>query len=82
MNREDKILLLRGIIGLIAGLISIFVNTFILALLYLIIGYIISIVVVAILFHPDKKWNLLGKGVLTLIIAWFLILLVIYNIIV
>ena len=81
MDVEDKILLLRGILGSIAGVFSVFAGSFIYALLAVIIAYIASIPIVTFLFKIKKNWLVFGKGSLTLAIAWFLILVSVYNVI-
>ncbi|BDC19103.1 hypothetical protein [Acidianus sp. HS-5] len=80
MDIEDKILLLRGILGLIAGVFSVFAGSFIYALIAVIIAYIVSIPVVTFYFKIKKNWLVFGKGGLTLAIAWFLILVTVYNV--
>ncbi|ARM75975.1 hypothetical protein [Acidianus manzaensis] len=80
MNIEDKILLYRGIIGIIAGAISAFTNSVFIALTTIISGYVISLIIVYLLFKVSKLRVLIIKGSLIMIIAWFLMLVAVYNI--
>ncbi|EWG07361.1 MAG: hypothetical protein ASUL_05196 [Candidatus Aramenus sulfurataquae] len=82
MDIEDKILLLRGVLGVIAGAISSFVGSIVSAGVVAIIGYVLSVLVVYAMFKLGKKWLLFGKGTLTYVVAWFLILVLVYNILV
>jgi hypothetical protein len=79
VNQEDKILLMRGIIGLIIGSFSPFLGSFFVSGIAILVGYAVSIILIIILFKPGKKWLIFGKGTLTLFVAWFLILVTLYN---
>jgi hypothetical protein len=77
---EDKILLVRGILGSIAGVISAFSSSFVYAAITVLVSYIISIPIVVFYFKIKRNWLVFGKGSLTLAIAWFLILVSVYNV--
>ncbi|AWR97330.1 hypothetical protein DFR86_07050 [Acidianus sulfidivorans JP7] len=80
MDIEDKILLYRGIIGAIAGVISAFTNSVFIAIIPIIAGYIISLALASLIFKISKLRVLITKGSLIMIIAWFLMLVIVYNI--
>ncbi|MDT7901019.1 MAG: hypothetical protein RRE78_03820 [Acidianus sp.] len=80
MDIEDKILLVRGILGSIAGVISAFSSSFIYAAITVLVSYIISIPIVVFYLKTKRNWLVFGKGSLTLAIAWFLILVSVYNV--
>jgi len=82
VDQEDKILLMRGIIGLIIGSFSPFLGSFFISGIAILTGYIISIILIILMFKPSRKWLIFGKGTLTLFVAWFLILVTVYNILV
>jgi len=81
MNTEDKILITRGILGTIGGIISgilslfnIQISLFLIIILYFITIYISKII------GASTNYDLYLRGTLIFFISWFLILLVIYNI--
>ncbi|AAY80164.1 hypothetical protein [Sulfolobus acidocaldarius] len=83
MEKEDKIVIVRGIIGICAGIISFFLIQNILAsLITPIASYLLSILIVNILFRnvSKSKWDLFGRGVAILFSAWLLIFLALYNV--
>ncbi|QIW23066.1 hypothetical protein EWF20_02090 [Sulfolobus sp. S-194] len=82
MQKEDKIVVIRGIIGVIAGVLSfLFLNNEIIAFLMPLIAYIISIFLFLIYkFDQFGKWDIYGRGVLILFSAWILIFLILYNV--
>ncbi len=82
MDVEDKILLLRGILGAAVGVISVFAGSIALAGVVALIGYALSVLLVRSALKERKTWLLLGKGTLTYVVAWFLILVLVYNILV
>lgn len=82
MQKEDKIVVLRGILGTIAGVFSyIFLRNEIIAFIIPLVAYLASIIFLLIYkFDNFGKWDLLGRGVLILFSAWFLIFLILYNV--
>ncbi|BAB65189.1 MULTISPECIES: hypothetical protein [Sulfurisphaera] len=82
MQKEDKIVIIRGIIGVIAGVLSfLFLNNEIIAFLMPLIAYIVSIFLFFIYkFDHFGKWDIYGRGVLILFSAWILIFLILYNV--
>jgi VIT1/CCC1 family predicted Fe2+/Mn2+ transporter len=81
VEKEDKILFIRGIMGVIAGVISYFlIPNAILALVVPLIMYAVSIVFILITRTAEyTKWDIFGRGLLTLFLAWFLIFVILYN---
>ncbi|BFH73254.1 hypothetical protein SJAV_11980 [Sulfurisphaera javensis] len=82
MQKEDKIVVIRGIVGVIAGIISfILVSNEIIAFIVPLIAYVVSILIFQLYkFDQFGKWDMFGRGVLILFSAWFLIFLILYNI--
>ncbi|AWR99340.1 hypothetical protein [Metallosphaera hakonensis] len=80
MDREDKLLILRGIMGGIAGLISNFLPSFLISIIVMIIFYVASLPIAIYGLKINNKKTTYTKGAITLIVAWFLILIIAYNI--
>ncbi|BBG24535.1 hypothetical protein IC006_1860 [Sulfuracidifex tepidarius] len=79
MNSSDKILLLRGILGLLSGVVTLVLPNYTVFLISIIVSYSISVVVSKVVFNVQGKWDTLGRGVVTLLLSWFLTVLIIYN---
>lgn len=79
MEAEDKILLYRAIIGIIAGIISAFTNTVFIAIIPIIVGYVISVGINYYIFSSVKLRTLLTKGTLIMVVVWFLMVIILYN---
>ncbi|WP_338599824.1 hypothetical protein V6M85_10735 [Sulfolobus tengchongensis] len=79
MEVEDKILIMRGIIGVISGSISILFNSSISILMLLLSFYLFSAMLSLFLFKQKKMWNIFGKGTAIYVATWFLSLIIIYN---
>lgn len=67
-------------LGAIAGAISAFMNNTILALVPIIVMYVLSILITRIMFASVNRRTLFFKGTLIMFIAWFLMVIVVYNI--
>jgi hypothetical protein len=81
VDGEDKLLLVRGIVGLVVGAISAFLPSLYYALLLLAIGYISTIPLAGYIAPEGKRRTRYLKGTLTLVVAWLLILVVLYNLV-
>jgi len=81
VNTSDKILLSRGILGILSGFITLIYPTYFIILFSLIFTYIISVIISRNIFKANSKWELIGKGGLTFVFAWFLTVVIIYNVI-
>ena len=82
VEKEDKILVMRGIIGVISGIVSfILVSNEIFALLTPLLAYFLSIGVVYVVLNKEylSKWDLLGRGISLLFASWLLIFVILYN---
>ena len=82
VQKEDKIVVIRGIIGVIAGILSfLFISNEIIAFIIPLIFYVISVIFLYLYrFDNFSKWDLFGRGVLILFSAWILIFLILYNV--
>ncbi|MFP3197369.1 MAG: hypothetical protein RXQ78_02870 [Sulfolobaceae archaeon] len=83
MEKEDKILVLRGIMGVVSGVLSfILLNNEVIALLIPLITYALSVGIVygTIRGFNLTKWDLLGRGVSILLASWLLIFVILYNV--
>ncbi|MBP1356944.1 MAG: hypothetical protein JZD40_00400 [Sulfolobus sp.] len=78
MEIEDKVLVWRGILGVIAGIISYFIIHY--AILIAILFYVASIFLVMYLYKRRDRSVVYFKGITILFATWFLILLILYNI--
>ncbi len=80
MDLQDKITLLRGLLGTVFGAISYFTVTLsvVLSLIVPLIGYAVSVVLVKVL-GGEKKWDLYLRGVYVYFLTWLLIVIVAYN---
>lgn len=75
MNNGDKIIILRGVVGIISGIISFvlgFMGYFIPGYISALLMYLITIPFVRAVFSPQKVWNMVGKGSLTYVSLWFI----------
>jgi hypothetical protein len=81
VNTSDKILLSRGILGILSGFITLIYPTYFIILFSLIFTYIISVIISRNIFKVNSKWELIGKGGLTFVFTWFLTVVIIYNVI-
>jgi hypothetical protein len=81
VNTSDKILLSRGILGILSGFITLIYPTYFIILFSLIFTYIISVIISRNIFKANSKWELIGKGGLTFVFTWFLTVVIIYNVI-
>ncbi|QKQ99989.1 hypothetical protein GWK48_05985 [Metallosphaera tengchongensis] len=79
MDSEDKLLIIRGVLGGIAGVLSSQVPTFYVSVLVVVSAYLISLAIGFLFFRGNKTRTVLTKGIITLVVAWFLILIVTYN---
>ncbi|ABP94333.1 MULTISPECIES: hypothetical protein [Metallosphaera] len=79
MEPEDKLLVFRGILGGVAGLISAFTQSFLYSLLIVIAIYLISLPLAKFVLNMELGRTAYTKGIITLIVAWFLILIIAYN---
>lgn len=79
MDGEDKLLLVRGVVGLITGAISAFLPSIYYALFLLVLGYAVTIPLASRFLPGGKARTRYLKGLLTLVVAWLLILVVLYN---
>ncbi|MFP3170808.1 MAG: hypothetical protein RXR07_11385 [Sulfolobaceae archaeon] len=83
MEKEDKILVLRGIMGVVSGVLSfILLNNEVIALLIPLITYALSVGIVYGIIRGFNltKWDLLGRGVSILLASWLLIFVILYNV--
>ncbi|BCU70396.1 hypothetical protein [Stygiolobus caldivivus] len=83
MEKEDKILVLRAVIGVLSGIISfILVKDEIGSLIVPLMAYAFSIGIVYGLIKNVglTKWDLLGRGVSILFASWLLIFVILYNV--
>ncbi|MEJ2770212.1 MULTISPECIES: hypothetical protein [unclassified Stygiolobus] len=83
MEKEDKILVLRGIMGVVSGALSfILLNNEVIALLIPLITYALSVGIVYGIIRGFNltKWDLLGRGVSILLASWLLIFVILYNV--
>ncbi|MDT7872531.1 MAG: hypothetical protein RRB18_02845 [Sulfolobaceae archaeon] len=83
MEKEDKILVLRGIMGVVSGVFSfILLNNEVIALLIPLITYALSVGIVYGIIRGFNltKWDLLGRGVSILLASWLLIFVILYNV--
>ncbi|AKA73521.1 hypothetical protein SULI_05990 [Saccharolobus solfataricus] len=79
MEVEDKILIMRGIVGVIAGAISTLFYSSIYVLAVVISLYVFSAMISLFLFRERKARNIFGKGAGIYLSSWFVSLLLIYN---
>lgn len=83
VEKEDKILVLRGIMGVMSGVLSfILLNNEVIALLIPLITYALSVGIVYGIIRGFNltKWDLLGRGVSILLASWLLIFVILYNV--
>jgi uncharacterized membrane protein YdjX (TVP38/TMEM64 family) len=83
VEKEDKILVLRGIMGVVSGALSfILLNNEVIALLIPLITYALSVGIVYGIIRGFNltKWDLLGRGVSILLASWLLIFVILYNV--
>jgi uncharacterized membrane protein YdjX (TVP38/TMEM64 family) len=83
VEKEDKILVLRGIMGVVSGVFSfILLNNEVIALLIPLITYALSVGIVYGIIRGFNltKWDLLGRGVSILLASWLLIFVILYNV--
>jgi uncharacterized membrane protein YdjX (TVP38/TMEM64 family) len=83
VEKEDKILVLRGIMGVVSGVLSfILLNNEVIALLIPLITYALSVGIVYGIIRGFNltKWDLLGRGVSILLASWLLIFVILYNV--
>ncbi|QXJ30481.1 hypothetical protein [Saccharolobus shibatae] len=79
MEIEDKILIMRGILGIVAGGISTIFYSSIYILAVIISFYVFSAVLSLFLFREKRARNVFGKGTGIYLSSWFVSLLLIYN---
>lgn len=80
MDLQDKITVMRGVLGCIVGVLSVLTLSLSIPLAFVlpIVGYGAS-AVIARLLGAQSKWDLYLRATYVYFAAWLLILLVIYN---
>jgi hypothetical protein len=80
VDLQDKITVMRGVLGCIVGVLSVLTLSLSIPLAFAlpIVGYGVS-AVVARLLGAQSKWDLYLRATYVYFAAWLLILIVIYN---
>ncbi|BCS92131.1 hypothetical protein L3N51_02172 [Metallosphaera sp. J1] len=79
MEPEDKLLVFRGILGGVAGLLSAFTQSIYYSLAIVVAIYLLSLPLATFGLRMKLGRSVYTKGIITLIVAWFLILIIAYN---
>ena len=80
MDFQDKITLMRGLLGVVAGFVSFLLIPLseALTLAMSLIGYAVSVVVTRLM-GGKSKWDLYLRGAYVYFLAWLLIVILAYN---
>ncbi|MCQ4384713.1 MAG: hypothetical protein NO115_01840 [Sulfolobales archaeon] len=80
MDLQDKITVMRGVLGCVVGVLSVLTLSLSIPLAFAlpIVGYGTS-AVIARLLGAQSKWDLYLRATYVYFAAWLLILLVVYN---
>ncbi|MEM0131397.1 MAG: hypothetical protein QXN74_04795 [Saccharolobus sp.] len=81
MEIGDKILIMRGMMGFIVGMISTSIQSSILLLAWVVSFYIFSVIFTIFIFRQTRLWLVFGKGTAIFFTSWFLSLIMVYNLV-